>query len=126
MRSKKSLNAPVMYPKFSGVPSTIAVARAHVVDGRVERLLHAHVDAVDRVVVGAGDDRVGHRLAVPPEREWKTTSSCVGLGHGDRLALVQKPDRSNVRCSRTSPTWSTMMWRRSKRQSSPARANVSR
>ena len=42
--------------------------------------------------------------AVPPEREWNTTSSRFGSAIRRGQCSSTKFDRSNVRCSRTSPT----------------------
>ena len=88
-----------------------------------KRVRTTHLDSFDRVVVGARDHRVGHRLRCRPIASG--TRPGAGAGRLDQCSST-KPERSKVRCSRTSPTWSTMMCRRSKRQSWPDAHEVSR
>ena len=73
MRSKKSLIAPAHVPEVLGRAEHDRVAPAHVVGVGVERALHAHLDAVDVVVV-APATTASVIACVPPEREWNTTS----------------------------------------------------
>src|SRR5262249_5260725 len=113
-------------PEVRGGPENDRVAAAHVVGTGVERALHDDVDALDRVVGGARDDRVGHRLRAPGAGVIDDQQA-MGVGH---LRVAQssstKPERSKVRCSRTSPMCSTTMWRVSNCHWSPLRTNVSR
>ncbi len=51
-----------MYPKFAVVPSRKPSARQHVLGVRLEGRPYDHLDALDRVVPGAGDHGVGQPL----------------------------------------------------------------
>ena len=109
MRSKKSFNAPLMYPKFSGVPSTMPSHQRTSSTVASNARFDAHFDVVDVVARRTRDDRVGERLGAARPRVGDDEEMTRIRHYGRRCSW--NAARSKARCSRTSPTWSTTMWR---------------
>src|SRR5690242_3135946 len=89
MRSKKSFNAPDMYPKFSGVPrisalqartSSAVVSNARCTTTSTFSIASSFAPATTASVIAA----------VPPDREWKTTRSRGRSAMRDRSVLVDE------------------------------------
>src|SRR4051794_18765903 len=78
-----------MYPKFSGVPSTIPLhARTSSTVVSNARCPHTSTPSIASSLAPATTASV--IACVPPEREWKTTSSRLGSATANRLALFHE------------------------------------
>src|SRR5689334_22516039 len=83
MRSKKSFITPLMYPKFSGVPSTMPL-HARTSSTVVSKARCTHTSTPSIASSFAPSTTASVIAAVPPDREWNTTSN-RGTGTGSQL-----------------------------------------
>src|SRR4051794_24909062 len=81
MRSKKSFSAPDMYPKFSGVPR-ISALHARTSSALVSNARCTTTSTFSIASSLAPATTASVIAAVPPDREWNTTSSRDRSGFG--------------------------------------------